>query len=54
MDRYIKVSDLIDMIEKEEKEIKAEYKENKMSNSQRIISLGTLEVLKSKLLDDEK
>lgn len=52
MDKYIKISDLIDLIDKEEEEIKTEYKENKMSKQQEIISLGTLEVLKSKLLGE--
>lgn len=51
MDRYIKVSDLMELIEKEEEEIKKEFEENKMSKSQRLVSIGTLEVLKSKILE---
>lgn len=52
MDRYIKIEDLIKFIDKEEEEIKKEYEENKINKSQKILCLGTLEVLKEKILKE--
>jgi hypothetical protein len=52
MDRYIKIDDLINLIDKEEEEIKKEYDENKMNKSFKIACLGTLEVLKEKILKE--
>lgn len=54
MDKYIKISDLIELIEEEKRDITNEYEEDKMNLHSKIVSLGTLEVLKEKILESDK
>jgi hypothetical protein len=46
MDKYIKVSDLIDLINKHKNEINKDFEQGKVSMSSHIAMVGVLEVLK--------
>jgi hypothetical protein len=50
MDKYIKVSDLLELINEQHKQIEQEYKEGKICLSSKIAMDGTLEVLRQEVI----